>query len=94
MPTAQASPLLSLMPFILVMAVFYFLLIRPQQMQQKQHKEMITKLKKNDEVITIAGIHATIVNVKESTFIIRVDENVKIEIDKTAVASVKKVATA
>ncbi|MFH1783120.1 MAG: preprotein translocase subunit YajC [Candidatus Omnitrophota bacterium] len=89
--TAQQVPaLVQFMPIIFIFVVFYFLLIRPQQKKQKQHEAMITDLKKNDEVVTSGGIHGTIVNVKESTFVLKVDENVKIEINKPGIAYVKK----
>ena len=53
---------------------------------------MVTSLKKNDEVVTGGGIHGTIVNVKDNTFIIRVDDNVRIEVSKTAIARLKRQA--
>ena len=92
MATGQAPTLVSLIPFVLIMGVFYFLIIMPQQSQQKKHRQMLSALKKNDEVVTAGGIHGTIVNVKDKTFILRIDENVKVEIDKAAVASVKRIA--
>jgi preprotein translocase subunit YajC len=73
-----------------MVAIWYFLLIRPQQKQQKETRAMIDNLKKNAEVVTNSGIHGTIVNVKDKTFVLRVDENAKIEIDKSAIAYVKK----
>ncbi len=87
-PTASPSPLVSFMPLILMMVIFYFLLIRPQQKRQKEHTQMIANLKKNDEIITTGGIYGTIVGVKDDSFILRVDENVKIEIQKGAVTQV------
>ena len=84
------SPLVTLMPFILMFVIFYFLLIRPQQKKQKEHQKMLSEIKKNDDVITTGGIHGTIVNVKDKTFTLRVDDNVKIEISKSAVAGVKR----
>ena len=79
-------------PGLLIFAVFYFLLIKPQRDQQKKQKNMLTQLKKNDAVVTSGGIHGTVVNVKDTTLILRVDENVKIEIDKEAITTVTKVA--
>jgi len=76
-------------PFIFIFGIFYFLIIRPQRQREKEHKAMLGKLAKNDEVVTAAGIHGTVVNVKDTTVIIRIDENVKMEIDKSAVAFVK-----
>lgn len=92
MATGGAPTLVSLVPFILIMLVFYFLIIMPQQNQQKKHRQMLSSLKKNDEVVTAGGIHGTIVNVKDKTFILRIDENVKVEIDKAAISSVKRIA--
>jgi preprotein translocase subunit YajC len=84
------NPLISLMPLILMFVVFYFLLIRPQQKKQKEHLQMLDSIKKNDEVITTGGIHGTVINIKEKTYSIRVDDNVKLEVSKSAVSTVKK----
>lgn len=81
---------MNFVPLIFIFFVFYFLIIRPQQKKQKEHREMIKNLKKNDEVVTNGGIHGTIVNVKEKTFILRLDENLKIEIDKGSITYAKK----
>jgi preprotein translocase subunit YajC len=79
-----------LIPLIFLFAVFYFLLIRPQKKQQKQHQMMISNLKKNDQVVTSGGIHGTIVAVKDKTFALRIDEGTKIQIDKNAISYLKK----
>lgn len=94
MPQGGASappPWLSMVPLFLIFLVFYVLLIRPQRRQEAQRQAMIAQLKKNDEVVTIGGLHGTIVGVKEKTFVLRVDDNVKVEIDRSAVSSVTKV---
>ncbi|MCK9614442.1 MAG: preprotein translocase subunit YajC [Candidatus Omnitrophica bacterium] len=75
---------------VVIFGIFYFMLIRPQQKQQKKHQEMINNLNKNDEVVTLGGMHGTIINVKEKTFVLRVDDNVKIEIDKSAISYIVK----
>ncbi|HDN86647.1 MAG: preprotein translocase subunit YajC [Candidatus Omnitrophota bacterium] len=90
MGQTQGAGLIQLLPLIFLFVVFYFLLIRPQRKKQIEHQKMIESLKKNDEVVTVGGIHGTIINVKEKTFVIRVDDNVKIEIDKSSIAYVKK----
>ena len=87
---AQASPLFSFMPIIIIFIIFYFLLIRPQKKAQDEHRDMVSKLKKNDEVITNGGIHGTITNVKDNSVVLKVDDNVKIEVQKSAVATLKK----
>ena len=83
---AEGSGWATFVPLILMFAIFYFLLIRPQQKKAKQHQEMITGLEKNDEVVTVGGLHGTIVNNKEKTFVLRVDDATKVEVDKTAVS--------
>jgi len=77
-------------PLVFMVIVFYFLLIRPQQKKQKQHQQMISELKKNDEVVTSGGMHGTIVAVKEKTFVLRVDEGTKLQVNKEAVAYRKR----
>lgn len=93
MPQAQgAASLISMVPFVLIFVIFYFLLIRPQKQKDKDHQKMLANLAKNDEIVTTGGIHATIVNVKEKTFILRIDENVKIEVEKNCIAYKKNPA--
>ena len=88
----MAGPLMNLMPILLIFVVFYFLLIKPQRKAQDEHKKMVTSLKKNDEVITSGGIHGTIVNVKEHTVTLKVDDNVKVEVQKGSISTMKRKA--
>lgn len=83
--------IINFIPLLFIFAIFYFLIIRPQQKKQKEHQEMVNNLKKNDEIVTAGGIHGTIVQVKDKTLGVRVDENTRIEIDRTSVAYIKKV---
>jgi len=78
------------MPIIFIFGIFYFLLIRPQKKKQKEHENMVSELKKNDEVVTNGGVHGTVMNVKDVTLVLKIDENVKIEINKSAIAYLKK----
>lgn len=84
------NPLINLFPLILIFIIFYFLLIRPQKTKEKEHQKMLANLNKNDEVVTSSGIHGTIVNIKDKTVILRIDDNVKIEIERNCIASIKK----
>jgi preprotein translocase subunit YajC len=76
--------------FVVIFFIFYFLLIRPQKKEEKERQKMLGNLNKNDEVVTTSGIHATVVNVKDKTVILRIDENVKIEIEKNCISYIKK----
>ncbi|HPN88476.1 MAG TPA: preprotein translocase subunit YajC [Candidatus Omnitrophota bacterium] len=92
MPTEQtAHPLMTfpIIPYILIFFIFYFLIIKPQKDKQKEIKNMLQNIKKNDEVVTLSGMHGTVVLVKEKTVILRVDDNTKIEFDKEAIAYIK-----
>lgn len=88
--SAAVSPLIQFFPLVLIFIIFYFLLIRPQKQKEKEHQKMLTGIDKNDEIVTLGGIHGTVVNVKEKTLILRIDENVKMEIEKSSVAYIKK----
>lgn len=74
--------------FGLVILIFYFLIIRPQSKKQKNAKKMLSALQKGNKVVTIGGIHGTVVAVKEQTTVVKVDDNTKIEFTKSAIASV------
>ena len=91
--SSAPSPLINLLPIILIFIIFYFLLIRPQKKQQDEHKKMVGGLKKNDEVITAGGIHGTIMNVKDATVTLKVDDNVKVEVQKSSVMTMKRQAS-
>jgi len=83
----QMNPLLSMLPFLLMFVVFYFLLIAPQKKRQKEHQAMLGSLKKGDKVITTGGILGTVTGVKEKTVILKVGEGeTKIEFLKSAVS--------
>jgi len=87
--TAQVSPIINLFPLILIFVIFYFLLIRPQKTKEKEHQKLLNSLSKNDEIVTSSGIYGTIVNVKDKTVILRIDDNVKIELEKSCIAYIK-----
>ncbi len=82
----------SLVTFALVIGIFYFLIIRPQNKKQKETKAMIEAVKKGDKVVTIGGIRGKVHHVKETTVVIKVDENCKLEFSKSALASVLNAA--
>jgi preprotein translocase subunit YajC len=87
-PDGGANPLSMLLPIIGMLAIFYFLLIRPQQKRQKQAKEMVGALKNGDRVVTSAGIYGTVSGIKDDIIILKIAENVKIEVLKSAVSGV------
>ena len=82
------GPFGMLLPLILIIGIMYFLMIRPQNKKQKETQKMLDALQKGDKVVTIGGIRGTIASVKKdsNTVVIKVDDNVKIEFNRSAVA--------
>jgi preprotein translocase subunit YajC len=96
-PDGGAAPqgggaFLQFVPFIAIIAIFYFLIIRPQNKKQKETQRMLGALKKGDRVVTIGGIHGVIQTVKEHSIILKVDDNVKLEFNRSAISNVESVA--
>src|SRR6201997_2059732 len=77
-------------PFIFIFIIMYFVMFRPQKKRQEQQQRLISSLKTGDRVVTNAGIHGLIANVKETTVIVKVADNVKIEMEKSAITNVLK----
>ncbi len=90
---AQTGPGLSgleqFIPLLLILVVFYFLLIRPQQKQAREHRELIEKLKKNDQVVTAAGIHGRVEDIQGEQIRLEIAPGVVVKHEKRQVASVK-----
>jgi len=82
---AGGSPLGMLIPFLLIFAVFYFIVILPARKQQKKKDTMIAGLKKGDRVVTTGGIYGTVSTVEDDTLLLKVAENAKIRVAKSAV---------
>jgi len=85
---ATSNPLMTFLPFVAIIAIFYFLIIRPQNKKQKETQKMLSQLKKGDKIVTIGGIHGTIQTVKEQTVIVKVDDDTKLEFSRSAISSV------
>ena len=89
-PNAGPNPLSSFIPIILIFIIMYFVLLRPQMRRQKDQQKMISALKTGDRVVTSAGIHGIITNVKDTTVTVKVADNVKLEMEKSAINAVAK----
>ena len=83
--------IMGLLPIVAMVAIFYFLIIRPQQKQSKQQKEMRNSLERGDKVVTSGGIHGVITNLKENEVVtIRIADSVKIDVDKSALTKISE----
>ncbi|SRR5690554_3251484 len=79
------NPLMSLLPFLLIIVVFYFFMIRPQMKRQKELRKYREALKKGDKVITTGGIYGRVSEIKDGHVMMEIADNVKIKIDKSAI---------
>jgi preprotein translocase subunit YajC len=77
-------------PLIFIFIIMYFVMIRPQKKRQQQQQQLISSIKTGDRVVTNAGIHGLVANVKENTVLVKVADNVKIEMEKSAITNVLK----
>lgn len=82
------NPLINLAPIIAIFVIFYFLLIRPQQKQQKEHEAMLKNLKTGDKVLTTGGLYGTITGFKGDDLEVQFSQTVKLTVARSAVASV------
>lgn len=87
-PAEGSNPLLTFLPLILIFVVFYFFIIRPQKKKEDTRKKMIEAVRKGDKVVTIGGVHGTVTQVDDASVLIQADANVKLRIDKNAIANV------
>lgn len=87
------GPLLQFLPLAMVMVIFYFLLIRPQQQKMKTHRALIDNLKRNDEVMTGGGLYGRVVELADRIVTLEVAPNVRVRVDRLHVETVVPVMT-
>lgn len=85
-PAKGQNPIISFIPIILIIVVFYFFMLRPQMKKAKEAKTFREGIKKGDKIITIGGVHGKIMEVNDTTFIIEVESGARLKIEKSAVA--------
>jgi len=87
----EGGGFMSLLPFLAIIVIMYFLMIRPQMKKQKERQKMIDALQKGDNVVTTGGIHGKVMGFtnNDKTVILKVDENVKLNVDRSAVGAAK-----
>jgi preprotein translocase subunit YajC len=86
------SAFTSFLPLIIIFAIFYFLLIRPQQKRSKQHKEMMGALKRGDKIVTSGGIYGVVESVAERTVVVKIAEETKVKFGKGNIAAIRSTA--
>ena len=87
---AAPSPLAMLVPFAVMFLIFYVMVFRPQSKVRKEHEQMVKNLKKFDQVVTTGGIFGSVANVKPEAITLKVDENVRIDVEPSAIVRLVK----
>ncbi len=90
---ASPNPIISFVPMLVVIGILYFLIIRPQQQQAKSHRRMVDELKTGDRVITQGGIHGTVTALKGQIVQVKIAENVRVDVNRTAISQVLQPAS-
>jgi len=85
-PQPGQNPIVSFLPIVLIIVVFYFFMIRPQMKKQKDQVKFKEGIQKGDKIVTIGGIHGKIIEIQDKTFTIEVENGVKLKIEKSAVS--------
>jgi len=85
---AGPSPFSMLLPILGMLLIFYFLMIRPQQKRQKEMQKMLAAVKKGDRVLTASGLYGVVAGVKDDVVVLKIADNVKVEMIKSAVTAV------
>ncbi|MCA9782133.1 MAG: preprotein translocase subunit YajC [Candidatus Delongbacteria bacterium] len=85
----QGGGLMAFLPFVVMIAIFYLLIIRPQMKRQKEHAAMQQSLTSGDQIVTTGGVHGVIKSVKEDSLQVKIAENTVVDLDRNAVARKK-----
>ncbi len=86
-PQEGDNPLVSLLPLVLIIVVFYFFMIRPQMKKQKDLRKFRETVKNGDKVLTIGGIHGKVIEVSDSTVVLEVENKMRLKVEKSAIVT-------
>lgn len=87
-PGGMESILSSIVPFLLIILIFYFLILRPQQKRQKERLKLLESMKKGDKIVSAGGIHGTIEGIEDKTLLVKIADNVKVKMERSAVSTI------
>ncbi len=87
---ADGNPIAQLLPFVLMFVVLYFLILRPQIKKQKTQQKMIDELEKGAKIVTSGGLHGVITNLKDDIITVKIAENVRVEMSRSAVSRIRE----
>ena len=76
--------------FGLIILIFYFMILRPQQKRQKERQKLLESVQKGDKVITVGGVHGTVIGLDEKTVLVQIADDVKVKFERTAVVNIMR----
>lgn len=80
--------LVNILPFVAIIFIFYFLILRPQQKKQKERAALIAGVKKGDKIVTAGGIHGTVEGVEDNSVLVKIADNVKVKVEKSSIGTI------
>lgn len=86
--SSEGSLVSTLVMFAMIIGIFYFLILRPQQKRQKERERMLSAVKKGDKIVTAGGMHGTVAGIDDKTVLVQIADNVKVKVDRTGISSV------
>jgi preprotein translocase subunit YajC len=90
-PADGAPPaLVQIVPFLLLGAVFYVLLVRPEQKRRREHEQLVAALKRNDQIVMASGIHGRVASVADKTVTVEIAPRVQVVVDRSAIQGVER----
>jgi len=87
-PGGMESILSSILPFLLIILIFYFLILRPQQKRQKERAKLLESIKKGDKIITAGGMHGVVEGLDDKSIHVKIAENVKVKMERSSVTTI------
>lgn len=81
----------TILMFAVIIGIFYFMIMRPQQKRQKERQKLLDSMKKGDKVITAGGLHGTIMGIEDKTLLLQIADNVKVKVERSSISVVNKV---
>lgn len=76
--------------FSLIILIFYFMILRPQQKRQKERQQLLESVKKGDKIVSVGGLHGTVIGVEDKTVLVQVADNVKVKMEKSAISAITR----
>ena len=88
--TGGGSVWSALVPILLVFLIFYFMILRPQQKKQKDREKLLSSVQKGDKIVTVGGLHGTVIGLEEKTVLVQVADDVKVKLERSAISAINR----